>query len=160
MDEIVAPTDTEPAVAPSDLARLLVIADEASKQHRPLAARELNALCYLLRADPEADVLGCSYRHRFSPGPTSGEFETDLAQLEASGYAERRSPVTVSTRGLAWLDEASRAPAVKHLRAIAQRVLPKYLRERDLVAKSMKRSQEITQEALERDLAEIARLGA
>lgn len=159
MAETRTPTGTDAnAVAASDLARLLVIADEAAQQERPLAVRDLGALCYLLGTDPDADALSCTYRYRFSPGPTSGEFETDLAQLEASGYAERHSPLTVSVRGRAWLDEASRASAVVQLRAIAKRVLPRYLVDHDLVAKSVQRSQEITQRAFDRDLAEMRAL--
>ncbi|HEY6202453.1 MAG TPA: hypothetical protein VI056_05370 [Candidatus Limnocylindria bacterium] len=159
MAETRAPTAPEAtAVAASDLARILVIADEAAQQQQPLAPRDLSALCYLLGTDPDAEVLGCAYQYRFSPGPTSGEFEIDLAQLEASGYAERHSPLTVSTRGRAWLDEASRATAVVELRAIAKRVLPRYLVDRDLVERSVRRSQEITQRALDRDLAEMREL--
>lgn len=150
------PTETRLAESPvvvSDLTRLLVLADEAAEQKRPLSVRDLSALCYLLGTDPEADVLSCSYRYRFSPGPTSAEFEADLAQLETSRYTERRSPLKVSPRGKAWLEESNRAADVRRLREIARRVLPQYLGDDDLVARTFRRSQEITRRALERDLA-------
>jgi hypothetical protein len=146
----------EPQVfAVSDATRLLVIADEAAMLQRPLVVRDLEALCYLLGADTEAGDLGCSYRYRFSPGPSSGEFETDLSQLEAAGYAEQNSPVAVSDRGRAWLSEESRAAGVERLREIAKRVLPPYLDAEDMVALSVTRSEKTTARALERDLREL-----
>jgi hypothetical protein len=151
-EQVIANADAT-VVAVSNLTRLLVIADEASRHQRPLAVGDLEALCYLLTTDPNAEQLSCSYRYRFSPGPSSGEFETDLAKLEASGYAERQSPLGVSPRGLAWLAGPHRAAAVEHLRVIARRVLPGYLGQEDLPARSVERSQEITRHALDLDRA-------
>lgn len=143
------------ALAVSDATRLLVIADEAALFQRPLVVRDLEALCYLLGADTEAGDLGCSYRYRFSPGPSSGEFETDLSQLEAAGYAEHNSPLAVSDRGRAWLKEKSRAAGVERLRGIAKRVLPRYLDAEDMVALSVSSSQKTTAHALERDRRQL-----
>src|SRR5262249_7372080 len=53
--------------AASDRTRLLVIADEAREWGRPLAVRDLEALCYLLRTDADAAELSPSYRYHFSP---------------------------------------------------------------------------------------------
>src|SRR5439155_9992153 len=96
-------------------------------------------------------ALSCSYRYRFDPGPSSGQFETDLAQLEASGFAERKSPVNVSERGQAWLAEESRAAGVEQLRAIAREILPGYLAAGDLVRDSIRKSQEAGARALATD---------
>jgi hypothetical protein len=138
-------------LAVSDLARLLVIAEEARGLDRPLSARDLTALCYLLENDDAAGELTCSYRYRFEPGPSSSDFDTDLTQLEAAGYAERRSPIFVSDRGRAWLLEASRSIGVQRLRELARTVLPRYLGSADLVTRSLVRSAEIAGRALARD---------
>lgn len=143
---------TEPeGLAVSDLARLLVMAEEARVLERPLTARDLTALCYLLENDDAAAELTCSYRYRFEPGPSSSDFDTDLTQLEAAGYAERRSPIIVSDQGRAWLSEASRSTGVERLRTIARAVLPRYLDSADLVATSLARSAEIARGGLARD---------
>lgn len=148
------------AMAVSDLTRLLVLTDGAARLGRRLAPVSLEALCYLIGTDPAAGDLRCAYTYRFNPGPSSADFEEDLAQLESAGLAERSSPLSVSATGEAWLDSPVRAPAVARLRDIAAQVLPAYVSQPDLVGACIKRSDETALAALDADRREAAALQA
>jgi hypothetical protein len=142
------------AAAVSDLTRLLVLTDVARGLGRRVGPVGLGALCYLIGTDPAAGDLRCAYSYQFNPGPSSVEFEADLAQLEAAGLAERSSPLTVSAAGAAWLDSPVRAGAVSRLREIAADVLPAYVSHPDLVAACIDRGEELAGTALELDRRE------